>query len=277
MKRLAGLRVRHSAAIERNVEPQADAALLHVAVVARIIREEFVHPRIGKAQAVVVALAVAGHRIQRRCVTGPPLAQGFAGGIDGLIHRQQGQVLLRRRVDPGGGVVGHRWEYREAVFDALQGDMAAVGQGEQRLKRILHLALGDHPVRPRGIESGLRFEGIGAVGEADLETLVGLVELSLEGCLFGLDRCQVVLGLQHREISLGALQDQILLGDRVFQRRLLADRLRRLQLEPAIGTEQRLAQGGLVDDAATRQRACAGTGIDVRAGVVQLGTGVQVG
>jgi hypothetical protein len=41
------------------------------------------------------------------------------------------------------------------------------------------------------------------------------------------------------------LQDQVLLGGRELQRGLLVDVLGGLELEPAIGTEQRLRQRGL--------------------------------
>jgi hypothetical protein len=84
------------------------------------------------------------------------------------------------------------------------------------------------------------------LSETDIEALVGLVELALERGFLGLGRGQVVLAAQYVEVTVGGLQDQVLLGCRELQRGLLIDVLGGLELEPAIGTEQRLRQRGLV-------------------------------
>jgi len=87
---------------------------------------------------------------------------------------------------------------------------------------------------------------VGLVREADIEALVGLIELTFERGFFGLGRGQVVLAAQHVEVAFSALQDQVLLGGRQLQSGLLVDVLRRLILEPAIGAEQRLREGRLI-------------------------------
>ncbi len=135
------------------------------------------------------------------------------------------------------------------MADAFQRQVFAVGQGVQRLEGILDLTLGDGAVGPRGIEPGLGLEHVGLVGKADLEALVGLIELALERGFLGLHRRQVVLRAQHGEVGLGALQDQVLLGDGVFDCGLLAHGFRSLELEPAVGTEDRLAQRRLIGGA----------------------------
>ncbi|MND79680.1 hypothetical protein D3C80_714270 [compost metagenome] len=73
-----------------------------------------------------------------------------------------------------------------------------------------------------------------------------MIELAFERRFFGLGRSQVVLAAQHVEIAVSGLQDQVLLGRRELQGGLFVDFLGGLELEPAIGAEQRLRQGGLV-------------------------------
>jgi hypothetical protein len=80
------------------------------------------------------------------------------------------------------------------VDHTLDRAVLAVGQGDQGLEGILHLALGDDPVGPGGIVAGLGLQHVGLVGQADVETFVGLVQLALEGCFFSFGRRQVVLG-----------------------------------------------------------------------------------
>ncbi len=163
------------------------------------------------------------------------------------------------------------------MADAFQREVLAVGQGEQCLERIVDLPLGNQVIGACGIEAGLGFEYVGAVGQADLEAFVGLVQLPLERRFLGLQCGEVVLRTQHGEVGLRALQDQILFGDGVFQCRLLADGLGGLELEPAVGAEQRLAQRCLVGGAAARQRARAQMGVDIRFVVAQLGAGAEIG
>src|SRR5690606_24296959 len=69
----------------------------------------------------------------------------------------------------------------------------------------------------------------------------------------------------------GAVEDQLLFGNRQFQRGLLADGFSGLQLEPAVGAEDRLAQGGLVQRAAARAGHGAGVGVDLAAAVGNAG------
>ncbi len=182
-------------------------------------------------------------------MAGAALAQGFLGGGHGVIDRQQVEVLPRRRIHPRLGLVWHRRQHRQGMADAFQRHVLAVGQGEQRLEGVLDLALGDGAIGARGVEAGLGFEHIGLVGKAHLEAFVGLVELALERGFLGLHRRQVVLRAQHGEVGLGALQDQVLLGDGVFDCGLLAHGFRSLELEPAVGTEDRLAQRRLIGGA----------------------------
>ena len=158
-------------------------------------------------------------------MAGLALAQGFLGGVDRKAARLQVEVLRRGGVDPGGGVIGHRGKYRQAVLNAFNAAVFTVGQGDQGFEGIVDLALRDDAVGARRVETGLGLEHIGLVRQADVEALVGLIQLAIEGRFFGLGRGQVVLGAQHREIGFGTLQDQVLFGRRQLQCRLLANRL----------------------------------------------------
>ncbi|MCY1410732.1 hypothetical protein D9M71_261050 [compost metagenome] len=260
---LAHLGAGQAAAVDGDVQLKADAALLHVATEGGLAGQG--RAGIAEAQAVVVALLVAGHRVQGRRMAGLALAQGLFGGIDGVVGGLQVEVLLGGGVDPGLGVVGGGHHDRQGVEDALDRGVFAVGQGHQGLEGVFHVALGDDPVGAGGVVAGLGFQHVGLVREADVEAFVGLVELALECRFFGLGRGQVVLGAQHGEIGFGGLQNQVLLGRGEVQGGLLGAELGSLQLEPAVGAEDRLAQGRLVGDAA------AGKGVG---GGVQLGPGV---
>ncbi|MNF62776.1 hypothetical protein D3C84_444610 [compost metagenome] len=259
---LAHLGAGQAAAVDRDIQLQADAALLHVAAERRLAGRGV---DVAEAEAVVVAFLVAGHRVQGRRMAGLALAQGFLGRIDRMVAGLQVEVLLGGGVDPGLGVIRRRDHDRQGVENAFERCVLAVGQGDQGLKGVIHVALGDYPVGAGGVVAGLGFEYVGLVREADVESFVGLVELTLEGRFFGLGGRQVVLGAQYGEVGFGGLQDQVLLGRGELQGGLLGGGLGGLQLEPAVGAEDRLAQGRLVGDAAARE----GVG-----GLVQLGTGV---
>ncbi|MNJ55093.1 hypothetical protein D3C77_505670 [compost metagenome] len=186
----------------------------------------------------------------------------------------QVEVLLTGGFDPGLGVIRHRDLHRQGVADALDRVVVAVGQGDQCFERVIDLALRDDPVGPGRVVTGLGLQDVGLVRKADIETFIGLVQLTLESGFFGFGRGQVVLGAQHREIVLGSLQDQVLLSGRQLQRRLFVDRFGSLQLEPAIGTEHRLGQG-------CRPGIAAAVGgsrwfIELGPGALHLGTGRKV-
>lgn len=240
---LADLGGGQAAAVDRDVQFQANAALVDILAI--------VHQRIGgavgEAEGVVVALLVLGHGIEGRQVPGLALAEGFLGGVDRVVAGQQAQVLLHRGVDPGLGVVRRRRHHRQGVAHALDGAVVAVGQGHQGLEGIVHALFGDQPVGAGGVVAGLGLEHVGLIGKAHVEALVCLVQLALEGGFLGLAGGQVVLGAEHREVGLGAAQDQVLLGRGEFQPGLVAGFLGGLPLEPAVGAEQWLAEGGLDD------------------------------
>ena len=202
--------------------------------------------RVAEAESVVVTFLVLRHGIQGRRVAGLALLEGFFGGADGVVAGQQIQVLFGGGVDPGLGVVRCWRQDRQGVDDALNRVVLTVGQGDQRFKRIIHLTLRDDPVGSCGVVTGLRLQHVGLVRQADVEALVGLIELAFERGFFGLGRGQVVLGAQHVEVAFGGLQNQVLLGRRELQRGLFIDVLGGLKLEPAIGAEQRLRQSRLI-------------------------------
>ena len=160
------------------------------------------------------------------------------------------------------------------MADALDRVVLTVGQGDQGFEGIIHLALRNDAVGACGVVAGLRVQHVGLVREADIEALVGLIELAFERGFFGLGRGQVVLAAQHVEVAVGGLQDQVLLGRRELQRGLFVDVLGGLELEPAIGAEQRLRQGRLV-----RMSIAVGRGrrlIDRRAHVGNIGAAREV-
>ncbi|MNP03504.1 hypothetical protein D3C76_953900 [compost metagenome] len=219
--RLANLRAGQATAVDRDVQLQADAGLLNVTAVTHGGK----CGRVGEAKAVIVAFLVLGHGIDGRGMAGLALAQGFLGRVDREVVRQQVEVLPRRSIDPGLGIVGRRHLDRQGVDHALDRGVFAVGQRYQRLEGILHLAFGDDPVGPGGIVAGLGLQDVGLVGKTDVEALVGLVQLALERLLLGLGRGEVVLGPEHGEVILCRLQDQVLLGGRKLQCRLFVDGL----------------------------------------------------
>ena len=182
------------------------------------------------------------------------LAQGFFSGAHGVVTGKQVQVLLRRGVDPGFGIVGRWRQHGQGMNDAFDGVVVAVGQGHQRLERIVYPTLGGDSVGARCVVTGLGLQHVGLVRQANVKALVGLIQLTLERGFFGLGRGQRVLGAQDLEVVLRALQNEVLFGRGKLQRRLLVDGLGGLQLEPAIRAEDGLAQCCLVG------RAAAGSG-----------------
>ncbi|MNP05119.1 hypothetical protein D3C76_970630 [compost metagenome] len=266
---LAYLRTGQAAAVDRDVQLQANAGLLDVAAVA--------HPQlrwVGEAKAVVVTLLVLGHGVQGRCMPGLALTQGLFCGRNRVVGGQQVEVLAPGGFDPGFGIVG-RWHlYRQAMHHALDRGVLTVGQGHQGLEGILHLAFGDDPVGPCSVITGLRLQHVGLVRKAHVETLVGLIQLALEGGFFCLGGGQVVLGAEDGEVVLRGLQDQVLLGRRQLQCCLFVDCFGGLQLEPAISAEDRLSQGRAPGVAAAIGRH--GRLVQLGAGVHHLGTGRQV-
>ncbi|MNN16801.1 hypothetical protein D3C81_1299530 [compost metagenome] len=266
---LAYLRAGQATAVDRDVQLQANTGLFHVAAVAHAQLR-----RVGKAEVVVVTLLVLGHCIQGRRMAGLALAQGLFGGGNRIVGGQQVEVLAAGGFDPGLGVVWRWYLHRQGMHHALDRGVFTVGQGDQRFKGILHLALGDDPVGPGRVVAGLGLQHVGLVRQAHIEALVGLVQLALECGFLGLGRGQVVLGAKHGEVVLRALQDQVLLGSRQLQRRLFVDRLGRLQLEPTVSAEDRLRQGrapGIAAAVAGGRRL-----VELGAGVQHLGIGRQV-
>ena len=267
---LAHLRAGQATAVQRDVQLQTDGTLRNVATEGTPSRRT-----VGKAQAVVVALLITGHGIQGRRMAGLALPQVLFGSRHCIQTGLQVEVLRRRRIDPGLGIV-RRWrQHWQAVHDPFDRHVIAVGQGHQRFEGIIHRALGEQAVGARGIETGLRFEHVGLVGQTDVETFIGLIQLTLECSLFGPGRGQVVLRTQHAEVGFGTLQDQVLLGRRQLQCGLLTGRFGGLQLEPAISAEQRLTEIGLVDQ--TTARTGGARRVDFRTCIAIVGPGRQVG
>lgn len=86
----------------------------------------------------------------------------------------QFEVLAAGGFHLGLGVVGRRHLHRQRVDHALDRAVLAVGQGDEGLEGILHLALGDDPVGPCGIVAGQGLQHVGLVGQADVKPFVGL-------------------------------------------------------------------------------------------------------
>ncbi len=261
---LADLRTGQPAAVDRDVHLQADGALLDAAVetLTGVVG-------VGEAQRVIVAFLVLRHRIDGGCVACLALTQGFFRGADGVVAGQQIQVLLGCGVNPGFRVVGCGREHRQGVHDAFDGVVIAVGQGDQRLKGVIDLALGDDPRSASGVVASLRLKHIGLVRQADIEAFIGLIELALERRFFRLRRGQIVLRAEYGKIVLGALQNKILLGGRELQDGLLVDVLRGFELEPAVSAEDRLTQRRAINRSTAADD---GRGlVDRCAGVIDVG------
>ena len=148
--RLAHLGAGQAAAVDRDVQLQAHRRLLDVATVR--LAEGV---RVAEAQRVVVAFLVFRHGVEGRRMAGLALLEGFFGGADGVVAGQQIEVLSGRRIDPGLGVVRCWRQDRQGMGDAPDRVVLTVGQGDQRFKRIIHLALRDDPVGACGVVAGL--------------------------------------------------------------------------------------------------------------------------
>lgn len=239
--RLAHLRGGQATAVDRDVQLQAHRRLLDVATV-RLAEAVGV----TEAQRIVVAFLVFRHGVEGRCMTGLALLEGFFGGADGVVAREQVEVLFGRRIDPGLGVVRCWRQDRQGMGNTPDRVVLTVGQGDQGFECIIHLALGDDSIGACSVVAGLRLQHIGLVRETDIEAFVGLIELAFECGFLGFGRGQVVLGAQNVEIASGGLQNQVLLGRRELQCSLFVDVLGGLELKPAIGTEQWLSQCRLI-------------------------------
>ena len=79
----------------------------------------------------------------------------------------------------------------------------------------------------RRVECSLRVLHVGHRDQADLEALLGLLELAADGVVRRLRGLERVLRRQHVEVGLGRAQDQVLLGDDIIGFGLGAARSRR--------------------------------------------------
>ena len=208
-------------------------------------------------------------------MSGAALAQGLLGGVDALAGGQQLQVLAHGGVHPQPRIVGLWRQDRQVVADAGDAAVVAIGQPGQGLEGVGHLLLALGAVGLGVVEAGLGLEHVGVVGQADLVALAGLVQLAVQRLFLGAGGGQGVLGTQGAEIALGGLQDELLLGGGELQLGLLGGGLGSLELEPAIGAEQRLAEGGL-DQLAAAIAAVATTLDAQRRIVLELQTGMGV-
>ena len=96
-------------------------------------------------------------------MAGLALPKGFFGGSYRVIAGEQVEVLAPGGFDPGLGVVRRRRQHRQRVDDALDRVVLAVGQGDQRFERVVHLALGQDAIGPGGVVAGLGLQHIGLV------------------------------------------------------------------------------------------------------------------
>ena len=109
----------------------------------------------------------------------------------------------------------------------------------------------------RQVIAGLSGLDVGDGDQPDFESLRGLIQLAADGLFFRFSEFQVVLGIEHLEVTLGHLDHQFLFRRQVgrFGAGDLAVRL--FQLNPAVITKQGLGQvdaGGSIGRAVGRLR-----------------------
>jgi hypothetical protein len=102
--------------------------------------------------------------------------------------------------------------------------------------------VGGNLLRGRQVEARLRLVGVGDRCRADLEVLLGLLELLRDRRLVGLHRAQVLDREEDVEVGLGDAQDQILSGLREVGLGLHDQQLRLVVLDEILPAEQRLRQ-----------------------------------
>ena len=156
--------------------------------------------------------------------------------------RDQVEVLLERDVDPAGLVLRVRALERHVAAGLGEAVVLLTGDLLELVLRVGERALGGDHRRGRRVARGLRLLHVGNGDQADLEALVGLVELARDGLERGLVGHQVVIGRQHREVGGGHAQDQVLFGRLVVDLGLRHLRVRGLDVHPVGPGQQVRAQ-----------------------------------
>jgi hypothetical protein len=159
----------------------------------------------------------------------------------GLGHTQA-QVVLRCRLEPIGDAGRRRPDQRDLVLERHDAGVARASDladchlgGVQRLLGLDHLRDGEVIAR-------LCLLHVGDGRQADLETLLGQLELALDRFLLGVGEAHAVGRAQQVEIGLGHAEGEVLLGDDVVRLRRGGLLARRLPAVPCRGVEQRLAK-----------------------------------
>ena len=87
-----------------------------------------------------------------------------------------------------------------------------IDDGTQIFVADEHLVLSLNAGNPGIVVGGKGVKHIGLGNQADIKALLSLVKLLLQGAFLGFGRQQGIFRLQYGKVSLGNVQDQLLLG-----------------------------------------------------------------
>jgi len=116
------------------------------------------------------------------------------------------------------------------------------GDGLQGLEEHVVIAIRLDPTHHRGIVRSRRFEHVGNRDQADIETLLHLLQLSFDRLLFGAGGFNARLRPKHVEIGGGDPNDQVAFSIRKVMFRLDRQRLGSTEIEPARRIEDGLSK-----------------------------------
>ena len=235
--RLANPRLRVAAGEDRHVEGQSDRGRPALAVGVKGVVE---------ARRAVVGpgriLRVQDLAADRRQVAGACRVDVGIGRLELIGVGTEARILRDRDVDPVIGVFRIRLVQRQLVAQLLELARLLAGQLAQGFAIVVERVLrGDH-VGHGGIVLGLGIVDVGDRRQADLEALLGLLHLAVQGLLVGLGELERILGREHVEIRGGDADQQVLLGGLVGRVAGLGHRSRRFQRGPLAQVEDALVE-----------------------------------
>ncbi len=170
----------------------------------------------------------------------------LTGGLLGVARGLQAEVVFQGKLHPGRAIGRHRRVDGEVVLEHVEFTVCAAGEHRQALQRNGYVVFIDDAVDLGEVAGGLRFIHVRDGDQPYLETLLGLLQLALEG-FFRSARCrQVVLRTQHQQVGFCHAHNQVLLVGGEGRLGLLGEFLARLEGEPGRQVEQGLVEAHFV-------------------------------
>ena len=210
----------------------------------------------------LVAVAAAGDEVELREMSAERRADVVAGDVSGEAARDEREVLLHRARHPLFLVGRVRALERHRIARLGERRIFLGGDLAQQLLVGGQLALRGDDGGGRAVARSLGFLHIGDGDQADLEALLGLLELARDRFERGVLRRDLVLGGEDVEVGFGDPQDQRLLGDCVVGLRLRDLSIGTLEVHPirpgkdalpqveapTVGLRLGVARGDEIDD-----------------------------